>query len=181
MLFQSTADQNDTLALETAHMRSVHSFWSFHNVDYITVRLFNWQWPHLVVSVGSLTAFFPLFSFFSIVCVSPTGDQWCDAIDLVLERSVSSSSTLHIFRGAGHLWCQSISSCAVIYLDPSKSVLLYCSLETKRFFYSCNSWSLYKLEFLHCEAHEIEPFHWFYKTNEQIHNYLAFPTRVGRE
>ena len=41
-------------------------------------------------------------SFFSRL--SPLGDRWCDVLDFVPAGSVSSSSTLQVFREASHLW-----------------------------------------------------------------------------
>ena len=53
--------------------------------------LSDWRWPSLVFS----SVMFFLF---------PLADQWCDVLGFVAAGSVSSSSTLHIFQVANHLW-----------------------------------------------------------------------------
>ena len=57
----------------------------------------DWQWPSLVLSRKIVERF--LFPH-----LSPPGDQWCEVLGFVPAVSVSSFSTLQIFRGASRLW-----------------------------------------------------------------------------
>ena len=59
--------------------------------------LSDWRCPSLVLSRKIVSRFlFP--------SLSPPGDWWCDVLRFVPAGSVSSSSTLHIFREARYLW-----------------------------------------------------------------------------
>ena len=59
--------------------------------------LSDWRWPSLVLSRTIVYRFlFPR--------LSPPGDRWCDVLGFVPAGSVSSFSTLQIFREASHLW-----------------------------------------------------------------------------
>ena len=60
--------------------------------------LSDWRRPSLVLSRKSL---FPRFLFPRL---SSPGHWWCDVLGFVPAGSVSSSSTLQIFREASHLW-----------------------------------------------------------------------------
>ena len=56
----------------------------------------DWRWHSLVLSRKTVQWFlFPL--------LSPPGDRWCDVLGFVPVGSISSSSTLRIFRDASHL------------------------------------------------------------------------------
>ena len=57
----------------------------------------DWRWPSLDLSMKIVERV--LFQR-----LSPPGDQWCDVLGFVHAGSVSSFSTLHIFREARHLW-----------------------------------------------------------------------------
>ena len=71
----------------------------------------HWRWPFLVLS-GKIIEHFPF------LCLSSPGYRWCDVPGLVPAGSVSSSSTLQIFRD-GCFARQSI--CSVISFDSGMS------------------------------------------------------------
>ena len=78
----------------------------------------DWQWPSLVLWRKIVLRF--LF-----LRVSPPGDRWCDVLGFVSAGSVSSFSTLQIFREASYLWgllCQPVCSVISIHSGMSRAV-----------------------------------------------------------
>lgn len=74
------------------------------------------HWLFLVLSMKVVELFFFLY-------FRHPGDGWCDFLGFVPTDKVSSSSTLKIFRGTGHLWwllCPQ-SICSVIFSETGMS------------------------------------------------------------
>ena len=79
----------------------------------------NCRWPSLVVSKKSVEHFlFPRFS--------PPGDRWCNVLGFMPAGGGSSSSTVQIFREAGHLcvllWRQFIHSVVSLHSGVPRAV-----------------------------------------------------------
>ena len=98
-------------------MPSTPSLRSFPNVAFETV-------PKFVLLTMALSRPFreDRLALILFARLSPPGDRWCDVLGFVPAGSVSSFSTLQIFREASHLYgCFSGQSvCSVISLHSGK-------------------------------------------------------------
>ena len=91
--------QDSINALRKAHMRSTRSLSGVFPT--LPLKQFqcssDWQWSSLVRSSQIVLRFlFPR--------LSPSCDRRCDALGFVPAGSVSSTSTLQIFRDTSHMW-----------------------------------------------------------------------------
>ena len=88
----------------------------FSNVAFEAVPMFVW------LTIALCRPFF-------VLLISPPGHRWCDALGFVPAGSVSSSSTLKIFRDSSHsrwllFFCQSVSCYFPNWLGIFKAVSL---------------------------------------------------------
>ena len=90
--------QDGIHALENSHMRSTPSVRRFPNVAFKTAPVFVWLMRALS------RPFIEAHRAFLFPCHSPPGDRRCDVHGFVPTGSVSSSSTLPIFRDANNMW-----------------------------------------------------------------------------